>query len=303
MRRIRNILAGCLTLAAGLTQAAADDAAAPLSPEATADAVVMPTAFFGCGEDAACDAPGGCEAPCDAGCEAPCDIAGGCGAPCGLGGCASPCFAAGCEAPCGGCAVPCGCVAPGGCCEGDCAEYGRGGWMEMQKRTLKYGWNGEAGTLCGGCHGGCGQCGGCNGNGGCNSCGGYFAYKLRCLFGVSGGQTHAPGHGYVLPMKRPIYDVSHPYSNMWAAHPITGAAHRPSPNSYRNVYMPTDTTQLGYSYGHVPYWMPRAGMVPPVPVPDAYHNRITVSDRCESGECQYSTEAPTYAAEPTPVAR
>jgi hypothetical protein len=37
------------------------------------------------------------------------------------------------------------------------------------------------------------------------------------------------------------------------------------------VYMPTDTTQLGYYYQHVPHWHAYSGMVPPVPRPMDWH--------------------------------
>lgn len=37
------------------------------------------------------------------------------------------------------------------------------------------------------------------------------------------------------------------------------------------VYMPTDTTQLGYYYQHVPHWHAYYGMTPPVPRPVDWH--------------------------------
>ena len=37
------------------------------------------------------------------------------------------------------------------------------------------------------------------------------------------------------------------------------------------VYMPTDTTQLGFYYQQVPYWQPVAGMVPVAPNPNDWH--------------------------------
>ena len=39
------------------------------------------------------------------------------------------------------------------------------------------------------------------------------------------------------------------------------------------VYMPTDTTQLGYYYQQVPFWRPVPDMVPPVPWPSQWHLR------------------------------
>lgn len=37
------------------------------------------------------------------------------------------------------------------------------------------------------------------------------------------------------------------------------------------VYMPTDTTQLGYYYQRVPTWIPLPHMLPPPPYPSQYH--------------------------------
>ena len=37
------------------------------------------------------------------------------------------------------------------------------------------------------------------------------------------------------------------------------------------VYMPTDTTQLGYYYQHAPTWHAYSGMIPPVPRPSDWH--------------------------------
>lgn len=37
------------------------------------------------------------------------------------------------------------------------------------------------------------------------------------------------------------------------------------------VYLPTDTTQLGYYYQHVPTWVPKPRMIPPYPYPSNFH--------------------------------
>jgi len=42
---------------------------------------------------------------------------------------------------------------------------------------------------------------------------------------------------------------------------------------YPIIATPTDTSQLGYYYRHVPQWQPRAGMLPPVPRPSRWHKR------------------------------
>ena len=40
------------------------------------------------------------------------------------------------------------------------------------------------------------------------------------------------------------------------------------------VYQATDTTQLGYSYAHVPTWRRNSGMIPPTPIPSNFHGRF-----------------------------
>lgn len=55
------------------------------------------------------------------------------------------------------------------------------------------------------------------------------------------------------------------------------------------VYMPTDTTQLGYYYQHVPHWHAYSGMTPPVPRPMDWHAKYQA----------YPTAAPvTYRVVP-----
>ncbi|MDF1742129.1 MAG: hypothetical protein P1V19_00450 [Gimesia sp.] len=59
----------------------------------------------------------------------------------------------------------------------------------------------------------------------------------------------------------------------------TGAA------NYQQIYMPTDTTQLGFYYQSVPTWQPRRGMLPPAPDPSMYHTRNCNS--CKGHGCKY----------------
>jgi len=42
---------------------------------------------------------------------------------------------------------------------------------------------------------------------------------------------------------------------------------------YPIIAMPTDTSQLGFYYRHVPQWQPRADMLPPIPRPSRWHTR------------------------------
>jgi len=61
------------------------------------------------------------------------------------------------------------------------------------------------------------------------------------------------------------------------------------------VYMPTDTTQLGFYYQQVPDWRPVAGMVPAAPNPSEWHQPLlgdagmACGNNCPAG-------APTPAA-------
>ena len=139
-----------------------------------------------------------------------------------------------------------------------------------------------------------GYCGRCNGS----YCGlDPLGNKIRCLFGNYGGCSHAPGEGYITPSRRPIWDMSMPTSTMWSGQWLCGKG-QPHPSTLAPVYMPTDTTQLGYSYSHVPYWMPKAGMVPQLPVPNQFHDR-TIMSRCKTCGVTGNTVAGSL---PTPAA-
>lgn len=84
--------------------------------------------------------------------------------------------------------------------------------------------------------------------------------------------TVPPDHGFAPPAQRPIWPTPALYGRMFAGQP--GAAVDPA---YRHpmVYMPTDTTQLGFYYQQVPYWQWRPGMIPDVPHPDEWHTPYT----------------------------
>lgn len=83
------------------------------------------------------------------------------------------------------------------------------------------------------------------------------------------GRYVAPDEGFVPPGRRPMQRVWVPYYRFFPAE-LTG---QPIPPQARApmVYMPTDTTQLGYYYQHVPHWHAYSGMVPPVPRPVDWH--------------------------------
>lgn len=55
------------------------------------------------------------------------------------------------------------------------------------------------------------------------------------------------------------------YPNAWMGQPAGPQVRLPV------IYTPTDTTQLGYYYQHVPHWHSYANMIPPVPRPVDWH--------------------------------
>ncbi|MFO1093251.1 MAG: hypothetical protein U0992_08040 [Planctomycetaceae bacterium] len=55
------------------------------------------------------------------------------------------------------------------------------------------------------------------------------------------------------------------YPNNWTGQPVGPQVRLPV------IYTPTDTTQLGYYYQHVPHWHSYANMIPPVPRPVDWH--------------------------------
>ncbi len=79
-----------------------------------------------------------------------------------------------------------------------------------------------------------------------------------------------PTTGWVPPGRYIVHRHWVPYykffPNSWTGTPT------PAPQlRLPMVYMPTDTTQLGYYYQHVPHWHAYNGMVPPVPRPMDWH--------------------------------
>jgi hypothetical protein len=98
----------------------------------------------------------------------------------------------------------------------------------------------------------------------------------RCFHGHLMGKLHgphvSPGTGYVMPNRVPIYrnpvGYTQWYPSYWSGHGYgVPVPFNPA------VAVPTDTTQLGYYYNHVPTWTPKPGMLPPIPRPDAWHVR------------------------------
>jgi len=155
---------------------------------------------------------------------------------------------------------------------------------------------GQAGG--GSCPQGAGQgvagCPTCRSGAGCPSHGGYGYGGYGCNYGYCGlgiirpgghvhqaldwfnphGMcTHSPDHGWAPPGKM---HTPHPqmvayrksFPDSWTGQPGAGVAGGQRPVQ---IYMPTDTTQLGYYYQAVPRWHATRGMVPGVPDPRQWH--------------------------------
>jgi hypothetical protein len=72
---------------------------------------------------------------------------------------------------------------------------------------------------------------------------------------------------------------------------------------YPMIYHPTDTTQLGFSYQHVPRWGFRPEMLPPAPVPNWPLGMHTAYGSGYGYVESYGTTAPTTVVAPvTPAA-
>jgi hypothetical protein len=82
---------------------------------------------------------------------------------------------------------------------------------------------------------------------------------------------HSPDYGYAPPTKYPLHRRGVEYTNYfpqkWYG---AGADYSQSPAPM--VYQPTDTTQLGYYYQHVPFWQPMPNRLPPRPIPSQWHS-------------------------------
>lgn len=81
---------------------------------------------------------------------------------------------------------------------------------------------------------------------------------------------HSPGYGYTPPGKYPLLRRGVQYDTMYPAQ-WYGAGGECIVSSAPMVYQPTDTTQLGFYYRHVPFWQPYPNPLPVRPVPAEWH--------------------------------
>lgn len=113
-----------------------------------------------------------------------------------------------------------------------------------------------------------------------------YVYQFLDWFNPRGMCTHSPDHGYAPPGK---LHTPHPqqvaylkgFPDSWTGQPGVAGQGGPRPVS---VYMPTDTTQLGYYYQAAPRWQARQGMIPPLPIPSQWHREFC-QEQCQT--CQH----------------
>ncbi|WP_339730981.1 hypothetical protein [uncultured Gimesia sp.] len=105
----------------------------------------------------------------------------------------------------------------------------------------------------------------------------------------------SPGHGWCPPSAQPIQRTNVQYQRYYS-NQYMGQAGPRGPANYPQIYMPTDTTQLGFYYQSVPTWQPRAGMIPPPPNPNMYHTRDCRS--CRGNGCKHCRGGQQYGGRP-----
>lgn len=147
-----------------------------------------------------------------------------------------------------------------------------------------YGPSCQPGQSCPSTYGGRGRyCGvyGYYGNGNC----GYYGYgcmkpcghvhQFLDWFNPHGMCVHSPDHGYAPPGKiRTPHPQQVAYTKGFPDSWTGGAGGASGGQRAMAIYMPTDTTQLGYYYQAAPRWLPNARMLPPTPVPSQWHQDL-----------------------------
>lgn len=101
-----------------------------------------------------------------------------------------------------------------------------------------------------------------------------YSSPLEALIVDRNAVTYPPDYGWSRPVKRPVLNRDPvQYHRMdpdyWYGDPraFVGA------QVFPQVYMPTDTTQLGFYYQRVPTWQPNPNMIPAPPWPSTWHAR------------------------------
>jgi hypothetical protein len=172
---------------------------------------------------------------------------------------------------------------------------------------------GVNGCPTGQCNTGCpnGYCG--NGSCGYGHCGSGCAHRCHCTghlrrflswLDPCGGCTLPPDAGWSPPGKQAMWRRGVAYNKFfpdaWTGYPTAPVV--PGMPRPVHVYMPTDTTQLGFYYQHVPYWLPAPGMVPAAPNPDQWHQPLLGGDVGVMGASGEAVNCPAVTPTTAPVA-
>jgi len=136
---------------------------------------------------------------------------------------------------------------------------------------------------------------------------GHFGFLSKIFRKGSGSHSsHHHGHnrGWGV-VKHPVQRQSVVYRNYWPNKFYGQPGAFAGGHRYPMVYQPTDTTQLGFYYQHVPQWLPNRSMLPPAPNPAKWFSTNESDNHDYHGEVIYSQPQPattphTPPALPTP---
>lgn len=92
-----------------------------------------------------------------------------------------------------------------------------------------------------------------------------------CGFASLGGKLAYPDAGWAPPASVPIIRNNAQYTNWWPEQWYGSPGFNAVPHPM--VFMPTDTTQLGFGYMQVPMWQRTTANYPPIPDAAQYHTR------------------------------
>ena len=119
-----------------------------------------------------------------------------------------------------------------------------------------------------------------------------------------GSVSYPPDYGWSQPTKIHYGSTRVQYQRYWpdywyGQNVPAGAQWTPR---FPMIYTPTDTTQLGYSYQHVPTWQPKPWMLPASPWPSQWHryqHPVSYRPAIHNPGCQTCPGGTAVA--PTPV--
>lgn len=147
--------------------------------------------------------------------------------------------------------------------------------------------------------GDCSNCGGPTCESGCGYCvpqsyglplGALCCHcRLHRLPKIRKGCNRSPDFGWSPPSELPVTRVPVGYQRYWPSR-WTGeevAEKGSAPPQFPVVYMPTDTTQLGYYYSIVPSWQPNRAMLPPAPRSEDWHCRGCPTVHAPKPRCNF----------------